>query len=86
MQKAVHELCRLVAAKDSEGRVPVVERGSAEWQAWLRWREDMGLPTTYWRSREWNTVPTLLPPADITLAIAKAKRAGSVAAKLRGAQ
>lgn len=71
------KLCRL-RARSNRGALPTVERGSPEWQAWMRWRRDNGLPYSFSLKQPRLTVPFEYPPVDLAAAIEDALRACSV--------
>ena len=54
-------------ARQNRGRLPVIDRGSPEWDAWRAYRSKYGAPNGFFDSREKWTVPTEMPPQDIDL-------------------
>ena len=46
-------------------KLPVIERGTPEWDAWRKYRADRGIPNSYFDSADRYTVPTQWPPDDI---------------------
>jgi hypothetical protein len=48
-----------------DGVLPVIERGSPQWQAWIDWRKERGLPNSFWHVCDRYTVPMEYPPHDV---------------------
>lgn len=47
---------------ERDGVLPVLDRGTAAWNAWRSWRAQNGLPTDFMDRQERWTAPTVYPP------------------------
>jgi len=48
-----------------EGDLPVIHHGTAEWDAWKKFRKENGCNNRYMDSAKRFTVPTRFPPIDL---------------------
>ena len=51
-------------AKASDGVLPVVDRGTPEWESWRNFRKRAGLPVGFMETSERWTVPVVIAPHD----------------------
>ena len=63
--EADNALRTLCATAGYRGDLPVIERGTPEWEAWRAWRIEYGLPVALMDSRGRWTVPSEYPPVDL---------------------
>ena len=77
----LQHLGELIYARD--GELPVIERGSAEWNAWRAWRVENGLNVSFMNRQERWTVPLRWPPTDLESAIRETVKKSSFAEKLK---
>ena len=62
--------------------LPVIDKGSPEWEMWRSWYDRYGLyETGFMETRERWTAPCELPPTDIDVALAEG---GPAAKRLAG--
>ena len=67
----------------ANGSLPVLNKGSVEWEMWRSWRVRHGLPVSFMDTRRTWTVPVELPPTNLDEAL-QAAGAGHLSERLAG--